>query len=66
MIAGVRDLPSLDAGGKSELRRAGCFVTRSRGDAKESATERKPPDNKARVKRCGKSAPVLRVTGEAW
>ena len=44
MIAGVRDLPSLDAGGKSELRRAGCFVTRSRGDAKESATERKPPD----------------------
>lgn len=27
MIAGVRDLPSLDAGGKSELRRAGCWVT---------------------------------------
>jgi len=34
---------SLDAGGKSELRRAGCSVTRSRGDAKESATEKKPP-----------------------
>ena len=27
------------AGGKSELRRAGCSVTQSPGDGKESATE---------------------------
>ena len=33
----------VDAGGKSELHRAGCSVTRSRGDAKESATEKIPP-----------------------
>jgi hypothetical protein len=32
-----------DAGGKSELQRAGCSVTRSRGNAKESATEKIPP-----------------------
>ncbi len=31
------------AGGKSELHRAGCWLTASRGDSKESATENKPP-----------------------
>jgi hypothetical protein len=62
----------VDPGGKSELQRAGCSVMRSRGDAKESATEKIPPSeigvtqsHWVRVKRCGKSAPVLRVTGEA-
>ena len=70
MIAGVFEIKN--AGGKSELHRAGCSVTRSRGDAKESATERKPPCELAcltprvRVKGCGKSAPVLQATGEAW
>jgi hypothetical protein len=29
----------LEAGGKSELRRAGCWVTPRRGDPTESATE---------------------------
>ena len=62
----------VNAGGKSELHRAGCSVTRSRGDAKESATENIPPcemalvpSRRVRVKRCGKSAPVPWVTGEA-
>ena len=60
-------------GGKSEHHRAGCSVTRSHGDVKESATESRPPTRfspqetgPVRVKRCGKSAPVPRVTGEAW
>ncbi len=30
-------------GGKSELHRAGCWPTASRGDSQESATENKPP-----------------------
>ncbi len=70
MIAGVFEIEN--AGGKSELHRAGCSVTRSRGDVKESATERKPPCKlvcltyRVRVKGCGKSAPVLQATGEAW
>ena len=36
---------SLDnqSGGKSEHQRAGCSITWSRGDAKESATENIPP-----------------------
>ena len=49
------------AGGKSELRRAGCRVTPGRREATESATESRPPmaarAAQARVKRCGKSAP---------
>ncbi len=54
--------PSQDgvAGGKSELHRAGCWLTASRGDPQESATENKPPEverPRVRVKRCGKSAP---------
>ena len=45
--------------------RAACRVTPGRGDAKESATEKRPPSRgkrfgTARVKRCGKSAPLLR------
>ncbi len=31
------------AGGKSELHRAGCWLTPSLGDEKESATENIPP-----------------------
>ena len=31
------------AGGKSELHRAGCWLTASEGDLKESATENTPP-----------------------
>jgi hypothetical protein len=38
MIAGP-----LGSGGKSEHRRAGCSITWSRGDAKASATESRPP-----------------------
>ena len=41
-IARIFDL-IVDTGGKSELHRAWCSVTRSRGDAKESATENIPP-----------------------
>ena len=57
--------------GKSEHRRAGCSITWSRGDVKESAAESRPPFGVAtflgvRVKRCGKSAPVFQVTGKAW
>jgi hypothetical protein len=37
-IAGVES-----AGGKSELRRAGCRVTPGKGNLKESATENIPP-----------------------
>ncbi len=39
MIAGPRE----GAGGKSGLRRAGCWVTPSLGDEQESATESRPP-----------------------
>ncbi len=41
MAAGI--LRYEGAGGKSEHRRAGCFVTRSPGDRQESATEKIPP-----------------------
>src|SRR5258706_16238842 len=52
-------------GGKSELPRAAGWLTTRRGDATESATEKRPPiapgvqtlGEEARVKRCGKSAP---------
>jgi len=37
------DRQSFWAGGKSEHLRAGCSITWSRGDVKESATESKPP-----------------------
>ena len=53
----------LAAGGKSELHRAACWITSSRGDSKESATENTPPKRlrvPVRVKRCGKSAPGRR------
>jgi hypothetical protein len=59
-------------GGKSEHHRTGRSITWSHGDVKESATESRPPVQigfqfvPVRVKRCGKSAPVSRVTGKAW
>src|SRR5215510_1622212 len=34
-------------GGKSGLHRAGCWITSSGGDPKESATENKPPGQRA-------------------
>src|SRR5438105_15624314 len=60
-------------GGKSGLRRAGRWVTPSRGDPKESATEIKPPRGPVsrevlgvRVKRWGKSPPAAgRPAGQA-
>src|SRR5258705_12628228 len=65
--------------GKSELHRAGCWVIPRRREPTESATERRPPTDvrttlassewralRARVKRCGKSAPAVPVTGPAW
>jgi len=45
--------------GKSELRRAGWFVTRTGGDPEESATEKIPPRFAGvRVKWWGKSSPL--------
>lgn len=48
--------------GKSELHRAGCWVTPSGGDSKESATERyrraRGNPCKVRVERWGKSSPA--------
>ena len=53
--------------GRSGLHRAGCWLTASRGDPQESATENRPPmaapPAQVRVKRCGKSAPAVRATG---
>ncbi len=56
-------------GGKSGLRRTGCWVTPSPGDGQESATENRPPAlcglgprSQVRVKRRGKSSPVPPVT----
>ena len=48
------DIPWLKRGGKSELHRARCSVTRSPGNGKESATERETtnPSGLERVKRC--------------
>ena len=57
--------------GKSGLHRAGCWLTASRGDPQESATENRPPmagprgPDQVRVKRCGKSAPAPGVTRAA-
>jgi hypothetical protein len=43
-IAGLRRGSVVtQAGGKSELHRAGCRVTPGEGDLEESATENKPP-----------------------
>ena len=68
-------------GGKSELQRARCSVTRSPGNGKESATERETTalgcrgkgekvsasgGFRPRVWPEGKSSPVSRVTGTAW
>ncbi len=57
--------------GRSGLHRAGCWLTASRGDLQESATENRPPmamplgSAQVRVKRCGKSAPANGVTRSA-
>jgi len=56
--------------GKSGLHRAGWWVTPTRGDPRESATESRPPRRAgtrggARVKGCGKSAPAPGVTRAA-
>ena len=57
--------------GTSGLRRAGCWVTPSRGDSQDSATEKRPPMGdgqpppQVRVQRCGKSAPAPGVTRAA-
>ena len=57
--------------GRSGLRRAGCWLTASRGDSQESATENRPPmapglpGAQVRVKRCGKSAPAPGATRTA-
>ena len=54
--------------GTSGLHRAWCWVTPSRGDPQDSATESRPPMARppgraqVRVKRCGKSAPAPGVT----
>jgi hypothetical protein len=42
MTAGL-DLREVGTGGKSGLRRAGCWVTPREGDLTESATENTPP-----------------------
>ena len=59
-------VPTRSVRGTSGLHRAGCWVTPSRGDPQESATENRPPmaDSSAqvRVKRCGKSAPAPGAT----
>lgn len=52
-IAGGRGNPA--AGGKSELRRAGCRVTPGESDLEESATENRPP---RRALREGKEPPA--------
>ncbi len=56
MIAGALSEPLCGlegARGKSELHRAGCWITSSGGDPKESATENRPPR--------GCSVPEVRV-----
>ena len=74
----VADFDFFKIGGKSELRRAACWVTPRPGDGTESATESRPPfrarrgpprgdstAGAARVKRCGKSAPAPAATSAA-
>ena len=57
--------------GRSGLHRAGCWLTASRGDPQDSATENRPPmagpkgPAQVRVKRCGKSAPASGATRTA-
>jgi hypothetical protein len=60
--------------GTSGLHRARCWVTPSRGNPQESATENRPPmagpvagrgPAQVRVKRCGKSAPASGATRAA-
>ena len=63
--SGPRDRPESSGRKVRTPERAACRVTPGRGDAKESATEKRPPsgsfgDRTVRVKRCGKSAPPRR------
>ena len=68
-----RSFWNIRTGGKSELHRTGCWVIPSPGNGQESATENRPPKETkfslsqwVRVKRRGKSSPVLMVTSRAW
>jgi hypothetical protein len=59
---------SSDAGGKSGLHRAGCWITSRRGDPTASATESRPPRFErggVRVKRWCKRPPAPLATGAA-
>ena len=63
--SGPRDRPERSGRKVRTPLRAACRVTPGRGNAKESATENRPPsglsgDRTVRVKRCGKSAPPRR------
>jgi hypothetical protein len=63
--SGPRDRPERSGRKVRTPLRAACRVTPGRGDAKESATENRPPfgsfeGRTVRVKRCGKSAPPRR------
>ena len=49
--------------GKSELHTAGCRLTDGEGDFKESATENYRQRKLVRMKRRGKSSPLLRRRG---
>ena len=49
--------------GKSELHTAGCRLTDGEGDFKESATENYRQFMLVRMKRRGKSSPLLRRRG---
>jgi hypothetical protein len=52
--------------GRSGLRRAGRWVTPTRGNPRDSATENRPPGlAQVRVKRWCKRPPAIRVTGSA-
>ena len=63
--------PTGSGRGRSGLHRAGCWLTASRGDPQDSATENRPPMARphgraqVRVKRCGKSAPATGATRSA-
>src|SRR5690625_3059482 len=52
--------------GTSGLRRAQWWVTPTRGDPRESATENKPPHCVVRVKRWCKRPPAFQATEAAW
>src|SRR3954467_223620 len=57
---GLPPAPAKSAGGKSGLHRAGCWLTASRGDSRDSATEKRPPAKagKGETVREERTAPV--------